>query len=260
MELSARIKQHTVVNDIPPFVLFALDVYTSVSHSVLTKRYSDFKKFQRTLCYFAYERVKSSYFLQHIPKLPGQQLLDQYSIESITQRKQGLNKYLKLLTELHNSTLFPKDSPWVALIREFFQVDTIEIKESAAAAVIQNKFKKYQISRQNRAKKSKCYAAKGYVISPDELPDAIITLIFSCFGLSDLCRVALVSRRWKQVSAQPILWNTLHMYPNKFRLSPGQFSGLCERAWRLQVLDFRYCEHINSRILLSIAHLCNPLT
>ena len=260
MDFNARIKQHTVINDIPPFVLFAVEVITKSSRNIVLRRYSDFSRFHTQLCYFAHTKLKNgSLLLSLLPKLPVHLIIEHITPEMVSDRKEELNQYLQGLSTLHNNPLFDKTEPWILLIQEFLRTEEIEDKELNAAILIQSNFKRYKIQLEKKAQMQLAYQNSGYVISLGELPDEVLIDIMSYLTIHDLVRVSAVSKLFKQLSEQPMLWNTLNMFPNKFKLSQHQFEGLCERAWQLSVLDLRYCEYVNSEILMTIAHLCNPL-
>lgn len=208
MEISANLNLHTIVPNKSPFVLYGIEVFTKYSKTVLIKRFNDFFQFQYILCYFAHsEYSKKKKFLDLIPKLPGHQVfVNSTSENAIKDRKLDLNYYIKSLVEIHNYFInYKPEAPWVQLIRDFLQVPDIEHKEEEAALIIQHKFKKYKNYLTYRSNIHEIYTNKGYAENVDRLPDGVFVEIFGYLSLQDLSKVARVSKRWNQISLQPIL-------------------------------------------------------
>ena len=259
MEISAQVKLHTIAPDTLPFALFGIEVFTEFSRHVITKRYTDFYRFHKDLCYFAHLQFSPERCLMDvIPKLPGSHLTKKpVSDNLVSVRKQELNTYVKGLTALHNCT---KDTstPWFQMIRDFFKLEEIETKQEKSAKLIQRSFKKYTEYLWFRKNTQKKYENKGYVTKLDEFPDELLVEIFSFMKLEELWSIACANKRLNRLTKKPILWTTLNLFPNKYVLSPLQFKSICKRAWCLTWLDLRYCSYINSDSLVSVAKYCNP--
>jgi F-box-like len=260
MELSSNVKLHVIVPDTDPFILFGVEIFTSYSRTILTKRFTDISRFQHKLCYFAYTQYSPGRLLiELLPKLPFPQLsLLTLSESAIAERKVEVEKYFKSLCALYNSQSKNQALPWVVMIRTFLNISEIEKKEKKAARVIQKHFKRYKRYNTIRKQIHEKYMAKGYPAAVDDLTDAILICIFSFLDLKDLFKVTVISKRWNQVSEQPILWTTLNLFQSKMKIESLRFQVICRKALQLRHIDLRYCQFVNSDSLQSISQNCNP--
>lgn len=260
MELSANVKLHVIVPDTDPFILFGVEILTEYSRSIITKRFTDMSRFQNNLCYFAHTSCgQGKVLMDLLPTLPyPQPNLMSFSDSAIRERKEKVARYFKVLCELYNLYAHDQKLPWVKMIRQFINLDQIELKQKKAAIVIQRYYKKYLCKLALQEKTHDMYMAKGYVGKLEAIPDCLLIYTFSFLELKDFLRIAIVNKRWGQISEQPILWISLNLFQSKIKIEGVRFQMICQRAWRLKVIDLRYCQFINSESLRAISQYCNP--
>jgi hypothetical protein len=260
MELASNVKLHVIVPDTDPFILFGIEILTEFSRTIITKRFTDIARFQNQLCYFAHtEYQPGKALIEILPTLPFPQLsLMTLSDAAVEKRKKEVEKYFQALCNLYNLHSHQQSLPWIAMIRRFVSMDTIEQKQQKAARLLQRKFRVFRMITQQRQKAHQTFVEKGYVEKLEDLPNQLLIYIFSYFNIKDMFRVALVNRRWNQITEQPILWTHLNLFQSKIKIEKVRFQAICAKAWRLSTVDLRYCQFINSESLHAISQNCNP--
>lgn len=221
MEISARVTLHALIPDTHPFVVYGIEVFTPYSRGVLLKRYTDFYRFHKQLCYFSREKVlKGKYLIDYIPRLPLAictcNSIDPTFIDVTykQKRKRQLSEYTRKVVRLFNSlAFFYSDEPWIKIISSFFLIPAIQAREQIAAIFIQTQFRLYKKRLAKKAKLLRKYRSEGFITNIQYLPDFILVESFSYLDLHDICSVALVCRKWYNLSKQPILWKTLNLFP-----------------------------------------------
>ena len=207
MELSSNVKLHVIMPDTSPFLLFGIEILTEYSRTIITKRYTDISRFQNNLCYFAHSSYSPGKTLMEIlPTLPfPQPNLITLSDHAIAYRKKEVEKYFKCLCNLYNLHAFNQKFPWIMMIRKFLSLDDIELKQKKAASLIQSHFQIFKRYQCIRKKTHEIFLAKGYLGRLEGIPDEVLIYIFRYLDLKDIFRIASVSKRWNQITEQPIL-------------------------------------------------------